>query len=126
MPTGRCASDRQDTRDRFFENLRDVANRAHEPWVIEGLRFLNHPLRTKDSEKFIRPALELLREIQSTGDIFFPRDWMDVTLGAYRTRSAADTVQTFLSQQRDYPLRLRRIVLISADDLFRAAAIAGE
>jgi aminopeptidase N len=119
-------SDRQEIRDKFFESLKDVKNRAHEPWVIEGVRFLNHPLKARDSEKYIRPALELLRDIQRTGDIFFPRDWMDATLSSHNTRAAADTVRAFLSEQKDYPVRLRRTVLRSADDVFRAAEIVGE
>jgi hypothetical protein len=27
------------------------------------------------------PSLEMLWEIQKTGDIFFPKRWLDVTLG---------------------------------------------
>jgi aminopeptidase N len=111
------------TREGWFESLKDVKNRRREPWVLEGLRFLNHPLRAAESEKFIRPALDLLLEIQRTGDIFFPKNWMDSTLGGYNSRSAAETVRKFLSEHPDYPVRLRRIVLQSADDLFRAAEI---
>jgi aminopeptidase N len=116
-------SDDQTARDRFFENLKDAKNRAHEPWVLEGLRYLNHPLRGAGSEKYVRPGLELLREIQRTGDIFFPRNWMDVLLASRNSRSVADTVRAFLAEQQDYPIRLRRTILRSADELFRAAEI---
>jgi aminopeptidase N len=115
-------SDRGDIRDKFFESLKDLKNRAHEPWVVEGLRFLNHPLRASDSEKYIRPSLELLREVQRTGDIFFPRDWMDATLAGHNTKSAANVVRAFLSEQSEYPVRLRRIILRSADELFRSSS----
>jgi aminopeptidase N len=107
----------------WFESLKDVNNRRREPWVLEGLAYLNHPLRAAQSEKHIRPALDLLAEIQRTGDIFFPKRWMDAVLGGYKTRSAADTVRAFLSEYPDYPIRLRRIILQSADELFRAAEI---
>ena len=33
---------------------------------------LHHPLRAEASAKYVQPSLELLREIQQTGDIFFP------------------------------------------------------
>src|SRR2546425_1058886 len=112
-----------ETRDTWFKNLADVKNRRREPWVIEGLRYLNHPLRGTQSEKYVRPALDLLREIQRTGDIFFPKNWMDATLGGHNTRASADAVRAFLDEQKDYPVRLRRIILQSADDLFRAADI---
>jgi aminopeptidase N len=98
-----------------------VKNRRREPWVLEGLQYLHHPLRAASSEKHIRPALDLLVEIQRTGDIFFPTRWMDATLGGHNSRAAADTVRTFLAQQKDYPIRLRRIILQAADELFRAA-----
>ena len=68
------------TRDAFFQSLADVENRRREPWVVEGVSYLNHPLRGAQSEKYMRPALDLLPEIQRTGDIFFPKNWMDATL----------------------------------------------
>jgi len=114
-------SDHQDTRDAWFASLADVKNRRREPWVLEGLRYVNHPLRSAQSEKYIRPALDLLGEIQRTGDIFFPSNWMSATLRGHNTRAAANVVHTFLDQHKDYPLRLRRIILQAADELFRAA-----
>jgi aminopeptidase N len=116
-------SDQAATRDAWFESLKDVNNRRREPWVLEGLQYLNHPLRAGQSEKYVGPALELLVEIQRTGDIFFPKRWMDAVLGGYKTRSAANTVRAFLSAHPDYPVRLRRIILQSADELFRAAEL---
>ncbi len=38
-------SDDQNVRDTFFESLRDEENREHEPWVLEALSYLHHPLR---------------------------------------------------------------------------------
>jgi aminopeptidase N len=113
-------SDDPATRDKFFSSLSDVKNRRREPWVAEGLVYLNHPLRRAQSEKYVRPALDLLREIQRTGDIFFPTNWMYATLGGHNSHSAAETVRGFLAEQKDYPIRLRRIIFQSADGLFRA------
>ena len=110
------------TRDAFFESLKDVENRRRETWVLEGVAFLHHPLRARMSEKYIRPSLELVREIQRTGDIFFPKRWSDATLSGHASRSAAETVRAFVSAlPKDYPPRLRLVILSSADDLFRAA-----
>jgi aminopeptidase N len=111
----------QQTRDAFFAGLADVRNRRREPWVIEGLSYLNHPLRAASSEKYLQPALEMLPEIQRTGDVFFPRNWAAAVLGGYGTPSAAGRVRAFLESESDLPIRLRRIVLQSADELFRAA-----
>ncbi|HTM26139.1 MAG TPA: M1 family aminopeptidase [Vicinamibacterales bacterium] len=112
-------------RDAWFAALADVANRRHEPWVLEGLRYLHHPLRAGSSVKYIEPSLLLLREIQRTGDIFFPKRWMDATLGGHQSAAAAAIVRTFVDRlPPDYPLPLRRVILSAADDLFRAAGAA--
>jgi aminopeptidase N len=109
------------TRDAWFAALKDVNNRRREPWVLEGLSYLHHPLRAAQSEKYIRPSLDLLIDIQRTGDIFFPTRWTNAVLAGHNTRSAAQTVRTFLNEQKDYPIRLRRIILQAADELFRAS-----
>jgi len=118
-------SDRRETRDKWFDSLKDVKNRRREPWVLEGLQYLHHPLRAAESEKYIRPSLDLLIEIQRTGDIFFPSRWTNATLGGHNTRSAADVVRAFLAEHREYPIRLRRIILQASDDLFRVAHAEG-
>jgi aminopeptidase N len=111
-------------RGRFFESLARVENRRRESWVLDGLRYLNHPLRALSAEPFIAPSLALLQEIQQTGDIFFPKRWMDLTLGGHRSPAAAATVRAFLAAvPATYPDRLRRIILASADELFRAARL---
>jgi aminopeptidase N len=111
-------------RDTWFGTLADVANRRHEPWVLEGLRYLHHPLRESASEKYIEPSLTLLREIQRTGDIFFPKRWMDATLGGHRSPAAAAIVRAFVdSLPSQYPVPLKRVILSSADDLFRASKL---
>ena len=109
-------------RDRWFQSLKDVANRRREPWVLDGLDYLHHPLRAAASAKYVRPGLDLLWEIQKTGDIFFPKRWMDATLGGYSSGDTAGEVRRFLATlPANYPSRLRNIVLSSADELFRAA-----
>jgi aminopeptidase N len=110
-------------RDAFFAQLNDVANRRREPWVLEGLAYMHHPLRAASAEKHIATSLAMLREIQRTGDIFFPKRWMDATLAGHRAPSAARVVRRFVDElPADYPDRLRRIILSSADDLFRVSA----
>ena len=116
-------SNNQQVRDEFFESLSDEKNRQTESWVLGALGYLHHPLRTKDSEKYILPSLELLEEIQVTGDIFFPKRWVDVTLGNYRSDSAVKTVREFLSNHPDYNNQLRMKILQAGDPLFRSNRI---
>ena len=44
-------------------------------------------------QRFVRPALDLLREIQQTGDIFFPDAMDGVDVGGHRSPEAAATVR---------------------------------
>ncbi len=107
-------------RDAFFESLADAVNRQTESWVLDALANLHHPLRIEHSERYLLSSLELLSEIQVTGDIFFPKRWLDETLGNYRSSSAAATVRNFLDERPDYNEQLRMKILQSAHMLFRA------
>jgi aminopeptidase N len=106
-------------RERAFARLSVVENRRREPWVLDTLAYLNHPLREAHARRFVRPALALLREIQQTGDIFFPTRWMESTLSGHSSPEVAGMVQDFLAEQLVYPQRLRWTILTAADDLLR-------
>ena len=111
-------------REKWFLSLKDVSNRRREPWVLEGLSYLHHPLRAASSRQFVAPSLDMLWDIQKTGDIFFPKRWLDATLGGYQSTTVANTVRAFLKNlPANYPDRLRNITLQSADELYRAAEI---
>jgi aminopeptidase N len=110
----------QQVRDEFFGALADEENRQTESWVIDALHYLHHPARTTQSEKYILPSLELLQEIQMTGDIFFPTRWLDATLANHRSVTAVETVRSFLEQRPEYNAQLRMKILQQADMLFRA------
>ncbi len=111
-------------RDAFFDRLKDPAARQREPWVLEGVGYLHHPIRAAVSLHYLPRSLAMLQEIQRTGDIFFPKRWMDATLGGHSSAAAARMVSRFLAElPADYPDRLRRVILSSSDDLFRASGI---
>ena len=114
-------------RDAFFESLKDPKNRQHEAWVLDGARYLHHPLRAAWSKKYLRAALALTREIQQTGDIFFPKRWADATLSGYQSVQTAAEVRAFINElPKDYPQRLRWVLLSAADPLFRAARLSSQ
>ena len=110
-------------RDAFFASLAEARQREVEPWVLEALDNLHHPLRIAQSEKYVLRSLELLEEIQATGDIFFPSRWLDATLANHRSSSAVATVNDFLAAHPDYNAQLRAKILQAADPLFRANAL---
>ncbi|MFZ2286330.1 MAG: M1 family aminopeptidase [Bacteroidales bacterium] len=113
----------QAIRDAFFISLSDPANREHEPWVLEALGYLHHPMVAQRSEKYILPSLEMLEEIKSTGDIFFPGSWIASTLEGHRSPEVLETVERFLEEHPDYPQDLKLKILQAADHLLRQQAI---
>ena len=110
-------------RDAFFASLAEVRQREVEPWVLEALENLHHPLRIAQSENYVLPSLELLEQIQATGDIFFPSRWLNATLSNHRSSSAVATVNDFLDTRPDYNAQLRAKILQAADPLLRANAL---
>ncbi len=113
----------QAVRDGFFSSLSDPVNREHEPWVIEALGYLHHPMVAERSEKYILPSLEMLEEIKSTGDIFFPGNWITATLAGHHSAEAKETVEVFLNDHPGYPADLKLKILQAADHLLRQQEI---
>ena len=116
----------ESVRDRFFESLKLEENRAREPWAQQAVTYLHLPLRARLAEKYIRPSLELLEEIQRTGDIFFPSRFITATLSGHSSSSAATVVNGFLDDHPDYSPRLKLKILQAADGLFRASEIISQ
>jgi len=114
------------TRDAFFASLKDEKNREKEAWVTAALGYLHHPLRQATSEKYLPESLNLLSEIQQTGDIFFPGAWLQSTLGYYQSPAAARVVREFLAAHPTpgYNPQLRAKLLQASDDLLRAEKLA--
>ena len=107
-------------RSEFFEQLKKPSNRKHEPWVTLALTYLHHPLRAQSALKFILPSLEMLEEIQQTGDIFFPKAWLDATFSGHQSPQAAQIIEEFISKNHDLNIKLKQKVLQSADPVLRA------
>jgi aminopeptidase N len=119
----RAASPDPEVRRRWFESLARRENRAREEWVVTGLSLLHHPLRAETSLRYVRPGLDLLREVKETGDIFFPTRWLAAILGGHASPEAAAIVRRFIDEHPDYPSRLMGKLLQQADPLFRAVSI---
>ena len=110
-------------RSRAFGSLKRLENRSHEPWVLDALRYLNHPLREEHARRFVTPSLAMLPEIRRTGDIFFPKRWADASLASHKSPQAAAAVRGYLTKESSLPQRLRWFVEASADPLLRANPI---
>jgi aminopeptidase N len=113
-------------RGAFMESLKDDKNREKEAWVSVGLANIHHPLRQESAQQYIRFSLDLTEEIQRTGDIFFPKDWLNNTIGKYSSKYAFDEVQRFLKENPNFSPILKRKLFQATDGLYRAQNIKKE
>lgn len=111
-------------RDSLFASFSKVKNREKEPWVASAMYWLNHPINKKESISYIRPALNLLTDIQHTGDIFFPKQWLNNLFWGHNTQKAIDITETFLLDNEDYPKHLQNKILQALDKPKRKVTIA--
>ncbi|MCF2489022.1 M1 family aminopeptidase [Dyadobacter sp. CY347] len=116
-------SQNEKERDAFFESLKKPENREKEAWVLDGISNLNHPLRSASATKYLRPSLELLQEIQLTGDIFFPTRWTNATFSGHSSKVATDIAAKFLNEHPNYPYFLKNKVLQAVDIPQRAVRL---
>ncbi len=116
----------ESVRNAFMESLKDEKNREKEAWVEIGLSNIHHPLRQESAKKYIRFSLDLVDEIQRTGDIFFPKDWLEDTVGKYSSKFAFDEVQRFLKENPNFSPILKRKLFQATDLLYKAQNIKKE
>lgn len=107
--------------DVLFLSLMRAENRAVEPDAAALLRLLNHPVREPASNRFIKQGLDILQEVQRTGDIFFPLNWCNALLEGHHSPEAAQAVRTFLECHPGYPTALRNKLLQAAYPLLSNA-----
>ena len=115
-------SNNLETRSTFFESFRNPKNRVKESWVQTAATYIHHPLRQKESIRNLKISLELLEEIQKTGDIFFPKRWLDATIGLYSSEEAYALVIKYLEVYPDIDANLKRKLLQVSDKLYRKHA----
>jgi aminopeptidase N len=108
-------------RDSFFKSLKDLSVRKNESRVAEALGYLHYPLRLDSSRKYLKESLEMLEEIQRTGDIFFPAAWLNATFRNYQDPEALRIVNEFLNAHPNYNPQLKKKILQAVDGLERAA-----
>lgn len=116
----RAAVPEQEKLDSLFNSLLLPENRIVEPWAESALALLNHPLRDKESVKYIVPGLDALEDVKATGDIFFPSAWCRALLSGHRSTEAYAALRQFLSENPDYPQLLMDKIRVSSYNLERS------
>lgn len=115
----KAASSDKKIRDEFFNSLAERQNRSNESAVGSALGYLHHPLRQHTSINYLPQTLELLKEIQKTGDIFFPDNWLRSTFSSYQNPKALTVVNRFIQQNPDYNSILKNKILQATENLRR-------
>ena len=110
-------------RNDFFLSMKEAKNREKESWVVTAMGYIHHPLRQAATVEHIGLALDLLRDIQKTGDIFFPKQWLSATIGQYRSPAAYAVLREFIDRYPDYSPILMRKVLQATDNLERVQGL---
>lgn len=110
----------QAERDNFFNSLKQLSGRTKESNVLSALYQLHHPLRQQYNIKYLRESLDMLEDIQTTGDIFFPQSWLQAIFGSYQSAEAAGIVRVFLAEHPNYNPKLKAKILQATDNLFKA------
>nr|WP_315034799.1 M1 family aminopeptidase [uncultured Chryseobacterium sp.] len=119
----KAASSDQKIRDDFFNGLTQKENRTNESAVGTALGYLHHPLRQSTSVNYLPKTLDLLQEIQKTGDIFFPDNWLRSTFSSYQDPKAFEVVNQFISRHPKYNAILKNKILQATDNLRRAQTL---
>lgn len=117
-------------RDSLFATMLTPEGRRNESRVRSALSLLCHPLRGGEALKYIRPALDVLEDVQRTGDIFFPQNWCSSLLSGQQSPAAREIVERWLDEHRDLDPLLRTKVLQNLADPFHVldaeAAVEGK
>ena len=95
-----CTPDEQQ-QQQLFNELLIAENRRIEPWASSLLSLLNDPTREPFSNRYLKPGLDALNEIQQTGDIFFPGDWLASLLYGHQSEEACAIVRTWINTHSD-------------------------
>jgi aminopeptidase N len=114
------ASSDKKIRDDFFNDLLQKQNRTNESAIGAALGYLHHPLRQHTSIEYLPKTLDLLQEIQKTGDIFFPDNWLRSTFSNYQDPKALEAVNRFLLKNPNYNAILKNKILQATENLRRA------
>lgn len=113
-------------RTAFMESLKEAKNREKESWVITALSNFHHPLRQEQAKEYIGFCLAIVEEIQQSGGIFFPKDWLANSIGKYNSADAFEKLQLFLKERPNFNPILKRKLLQATDALYRAQRIKSE
>ena len=99
----RACTDDPDLQRLLFNSLLRKENRTVEPWAARTLALLSCNAREPQNNEYINPALNALEDIQRTGDIFFPANWVSALLSQHKSNEARRMVEDWIQLHPYYP-----------------------
>lgn len=101
-----------EVRDSLFSVLLSSEGREIEARASTALALLNHCLRQEDAIKYIRPALDILPQVQREGDIFFPQTWCKSLLSGHSSSESREIVLGYVADNEKNlnPLLLTKVL----------------
>lgn len=117
-------SNNNEIREQFFMSFADAKNREVENWVLSACYYIHHPLRQESAVNHLDLSLNLLEEIKVTGDIFFPKSWLDNTIGLYSSEQAFNILENFIDSNPDLDPKLFSKLMQSTDNLYRVQKLS--
>ena len=110
----RAVSSDESVRRKLFDSFSNPEGRRPESRVRTALSLLCNPVRSDEALSYIRPALDLLPDVQRYGDIFFPSVWCRSLLGSQSGEAARAEVSCWIDFHPDLNPLLRTKVEQSA------------
>ena len=108
----------KDLRINYFNSFAHKENREKENWVISASYYIHHPLRQNSAIETLELSLNLIEEIQKTGDIFFPKAWLDNTIGMYSSKEVLVLLEDFFKTHPNLNPQLKQKILQATNDLY--------
>lgn len=108
----------------YFQRYLDDPD-LNEDWVTASLGAFHHPQHEALTRPFLRAALERLEWIRENRRIFFLPQWINAFVAGQTSPEALAEVDTFLAENPDLPIDVRRKVLQARDELERTVRIRG-
>ncbi|MCQ2142126.1 MAG: M1 family aminopeptidase [Bacteroidales bacterium] len=110
----------ESVRESLFQLILTPEGRRPESRALTALGLLISPYSGRqDREAYILPALEVLEEVQRTGDIFLPASWCKTLLAPFTSFTASKEVQKYLDAHPELNPLLRTKVLQASGHLPR-------
>lgn len=109
-------------KERYFLAYLDL-DEPPEQWISDSLDYFHWPRQAETTLPYLGKALEQLDWVKKNRKVFFMPAWIDAFVNGHSSKEALGVVRTFMKDNPDLSLDIRRKLLQSLDGLERAVRI---